>query len=208
MYDNHTSSVSDRIVSFQEPWIRPIVCGKAKSSVEFGAKFDMSIDKGICRLEKVSFDAYNESEVLVSAIRHYYDRNGCYPERILADKIYRNRKNLQYCKERGIRISGPSLGRPKKDDTRDKALEYRDNADRVEVERGFSHLNGSFGLGLLRTKRQDTTLTAIALSIILKNLSTFAAASLGIFLGIRTLIRKFGLTFSKSSPCEDLAIIQ
>lgn len=208
MYDNHTSSVPDRIVSFHQPWIRPIVSGKDKFSVEFGAKFDMSIDKGICRLEKVSFDAYNESEVLVSTIRHYYDRNGCYPERILADKIYRNRKNLQYCKERGIRISGPSLGRPKKDDTRDKALEYRDNADRVEVERGFSHLKGSFGLGLLRTKPKDTTLTAIALSIILKNLSTFAASSLGIFLEIPMLIGKLSLMFSNSSQREELAIIQ
>ena len=160
---------------------QPIARGEAKSSVEFAAKFDMSISNRICRLEKVSFDAYNESEVLLWAIRHYYNRNECYPKRILADRIYRNRKNLQYCKERGIRLAGPSLGRPKKDDTRDKALEHRDNADRVEVECGFSNLKGSFGLGLLRIKRQDTILIVIALNIILRNLSTFAAASLCIF---------------------------
>ena len=38
MYDNHTHSVSDRIISLNQPWIRPIVRGKAKASVEFGAK--------------------------------------------------------------------------------------------------------------------------------------------------------------------------
>ena len=41
-------------------------------------------------------------------------REGHYPSRILADKIYRNRENLSYCKEHGIRLSGPALGQPKK----------------------------------------------------------------------------------------------
>ncbi|MCF1684747.1 hypothetical protein LQF67_04015 [Tetragenococcus halophilus] len=110
MYDNHTHSVDDRIVSFHQPWLRPIVRGKAKASVEFGAKFDMSLEQGIARLEYTSFDAYNESDILVSAIRRYHDRHGAYPERVLADKIYRNRGNLNYCKDRGIRLSGPALG--------------------------------------------------------------------------------------------------
>ena len=36
--------------------IRPIVRGKAKSPVEFGAKYDVSVDeKGHARLEKISF---------------------------------------------------------------------------------------------------------------------------------------------------------
>lgn len=44
----------------------------------------------------------------------FQEREGHYPARILADKIYRNRDNLSYCKERGIRLSGPALGRPQK----------------------------------------------------------------------------------------------
>ena len=55
-----------------------------------------------------------------------------YPERILADKIYRNRENLAYCAERKIRLSGPALGRPKKDEIRDKKQDYIDEAKRVE----------------------------------------------------------------------------
>ena len=38
MYDNHTHSVPDRIVSVSQPFIRPIVRGKAGKPVEFGAK--------------------------------------------------------------------------------------------------------------------------------------------------------------------------
>lgn len=38
MYDNKTHSVERRIVSIAQPWLRPIVRGKAKAPVEFGAK--------------------------------------------------------------------------------------------------------------------------------------------------------------------------
>ncbi|WP_419566105.1 hypothetical protein [Ruthenibacterium lactatiformans] len=38
MYDNHTHSVEDRIVSVSQPFVRPIVRGKAGKPVEFGMK--------------------------------------------------------------------------------------------------------------------------------------------------------------------------
>ena len=69
MYDSKTHSVQDRIVSISQPYLRPIVRGKSKTPVEFGAKYDVSIDeKGHARLEKLSFDAYNESTVLIDAM--------------------------------------------------------------------------------------------------------------------------------------------
>lgn len=106
MYDNKVHSVPDRIVSISQPYIRPIVRGKAKTPTEFGVKLDLSIDdNGMARIEKQSFDAYNESDVLIGAVENYYERTGRYPKRVLADKIYRNRKNLKYCKEQGIRLS-------------------------------------------------------------------------------------------------------
>ena len=50
MYDNKTHKVKDRIVSISQPYIRPIVRGKAKAPVEFGAKLDMSIDERKIRI--------------------------------------------------------------------------------------------------------------------------------------------------------------
>ena len=178
MYRHKTHSVENRIVSFSQPWIRPIVRGKAKASVEFGAKLDLSVDQGIARLEKTSFEAYNESTVLVDAIRRYFDRHGYYPQRILVDKIYRNRENIKYCKDRGIRISGPSLGRPKKDALIDKQVAYQDNADRVEVERSFSLLKRKFSMESIRTKLPETTLSTLCISVIALNVSKFTALSL------------------------------
>ena len=171
MFDHKVHTIENRIVSISQPYIRPIVRGKSKAQVEFGAKLGLSIVDGFGRIEKISFEAYNESEVLADVVERYKQRTGHYPKRILADKIYRNRNNLAYCKERNIRLSGPALGRPRKDAVIDKKAEYRDNADRVEVERAFSLAKGSYGLGLIRTKLEAMTRGSIVLSILVMNIN-------------------------------------
>lgn len=183
MYENNIRSVPDRIVSISQPYIRPIVRGKAKAPTEFGIKLDMSIDEyGMARIEKQSFDAFNESEDLIHAIEGYSKRTGHYPSHLLADKIYRNRKNIQYCKEHGIRLSGPVLGRPKKDSGIDKKQEYTDAVDRIEVERSFSLAKRCYGLGLIRTKLDTTTRSSIVLSLIAMNVDRLMSFSLAEFL--------------------------
>lgn len=170
MYDNHTRSVSDRIVSVSQPFVRPIVRRKAGKPVEFGMKLNISVSDGWTKLEYHSFDAYNEATKLGEMIENFHRREGHYPSRVLAEKIYRNRENLTYCKERGIRLSGPALGRPKKDTVRDKAQDYRDECERVEVERRFSLGKRKCGMGLVTAKLKDTAAHVVALSILLLNL--------------------------------------
>lgn len=46
LYENHTHRVADRIVSVSQPFVRPIVRGKAGKPVEFGAKLDISVVNG------------------------------------------------------------------------------------------------------------------------------------------------------------------
>ena len=183
MYDTKKNSIPNRIVSLSQPYIRPIVRGKAKTPTEFGAKLDMSIDEnGMARLEKISFDSYNESDILIRAILRYYGRYGYYPERVLADKIYRNRRNLAFCKEHGIRLSGPALGRPKKDNDVNLKTEYKDAVDRIEVERGFSLAKRKFGLGCIVSQLDSTSRSSIALSIIAMNLHRLTAFSFSIII--------------------------
>ncbi|MBO6208697.1 MAG: IS5 family transposase [Lachnospiraceae bacterium] len=196
MFANNTHSVVNRIVSISQPYIRPIVRGKAKSPVEFGAKLDLSVDEtGMCRIEKLSFDAYNESAVLKTAIANYKERTGHYPERVLVDQIYRNRENISYCNNLGIRLSGKKLGRPKKDaDSKaEKKIAYQDNTDRIEVERKFSLAKRKFGLGLLLTKREDTTRASIVLSIIAMNIDRLAA----MLLRFIQFLLNFGLSYAR-----------
>lgn len=130
MYETGQHSVPDRIVSISQPYIRSIVRDGAKPSTEFGTRFALSIDNnGMACIEKQSFDAYNESDVLIGAIERYGQWEGHYPECVLVDKIYLNRKNLSFCKEPGIQISSSPPDRKQED---------RDAVDGIEVERRFS----------------------------------------------------------------------
>ena len=170
MYDNKVHSVPDRIVSIGQPFLRPIVRGKAGKPVEFGAKLDISVVNGWTRLEYCSFDAYNEAGNLQEIVERFYEREGHYPKRILADKIYRNRDNLAYCKQRHIRLAGPALGRPKKDVAPDMQQAHIDECERVEVERCFSLAKRKCGMGLITARLRETTAHVIAMSIVVLNL--------------------------------------
>ena len=176
MFDNKTHTVENRIVSLSQPYIRPIVRGKAKTPVEFGAKYDVSIDEnGHARLEKIDFDPYNESTIFIDAIERYRKRTGHYPKRVLVDKIYRTRDNLRFCKDHHIEISGPKLGRPAEGKPKVSKDERQDEKDRIEVERFFSLDKRRNGAGLIMTKLSDTTLNTIALTILVTNLFATSA---------------------------------
>lgn len=169
MYDSRTHSVPDRIVSLSQPWVRPIVRGKAGKLVEFGAKLDICVVDGFTRLKYLSFDAYNEAGTLRQTIEKYRKRTGHFPARVLADKFYRNRDNLNFCKEHGIRLSGPALGRPKKE-LPDLEQNYIDECERVEVERRFSLAKRKCNLGTVTAKLTDTAFHCIAMSVVILNL--------------------------------------
>jgi hypothetical protein len=182
MYANQPHSVEARIVSLSQPFLRPIVRGKAGKPVEFGAKLDISVCDGWTRLEVLSFDAYNEALNLQAMAERYHKRTGHYPSRILADKIYRNRDNLVWCRLHHIRLSGPALGRPKKDEVRDGKQDYRDECERIEVERRFSLAKRKCGLGLIMTKLEDTISHSIAMSVVVLNLRKIQRALLRVLL--------------------------
>lgn len=171
MYVNRTHRTDDRIVSISQPHVRPIVRGKANTNVEFGAKVSVSLVDGYAMLEELKWDAYNEANTLQQAVEAYYERHGCYPEAILADKIYRNRENLKYCKKHNIRLSGPKLGRPPKHEPTDqKRLIKQEAAERNAIEGKFGEGKRSYGLGLIRACLQETSESVIALQFLVMNL--------------------------------------
>ena len=170
MFDEKSHRVGDRIVSVSQPHLRPIVRGKAKAPVEFGAKYDVSIDeKGHARLERISFDAYNECTTFIDAVERYKERTGHYPRRALVDKIYRTRENRQFCNDNGIKMSGRGPGR-RKESAASKASERQEEVDRIEVERFFSREKRTCGAALIVAKLSETTLGSIALSVLVANL--------------------------------------
>ena len=198
MFETGTHSIPGRIVSLPQPWVRPIVRGKTHANTEFGAKLDISVVDGWTRLEFCSFDAYNEAGNLRAMVERFREREGYYPSRILADKIYRNRENLNYCKAHGIRLSGPALGRPKRGEIRDKAQDYRDECERVEVERRFSLAKRKCGMGLVTAKLRETAAHVIAMSVLVLNLRKIQ----------RTLLWLLTYLIAIFLPKEKWAIVQ
>ena len=137
MYEQRTHRVDDRIVSISQPQVRPIVRGKPASKTEFGAKLSVShVHNGYVLLDKLSWDAYNESGDFIGQIETYKKRFGYYPVSVHADEIYRTQANRRYCKEKGIRLSGNPLGRPRQPTAENKAA-----LDRIPIEGKFTTPN-------------------------------------------------------------------
>jgi IS5 family transposase len=100
MYKNNVHSVDDWIASISQPYIRPIVRGKAGADVEFRNKVMTSVVNGYSFIEKMSFDSFNEGVSLIDAIENYRNRFDQYPEAVPADTIIRNQENKQYLKSK------------------------------------------------------------------------------------------------------------
>ena len=183
MYDHKSRRIDDRIVSINKPHVRPIKRGKAGADTEFGAKISASVVDGFTFVDRISWNNFNESTDLIDQIEAYKNRFGFYPESVHADKIYRTRDNLRYCKKYGIRVSGPKLGRPPKQTetnkakiAADKKLARQDEIDRIAIEGKFGLGKRRYSLGRIMTKLGHSSKTAIIMSFLVMNLERWLKA--------------------------------
>ena len=170
-------------MSLSQPHIRPIYRGKAGNAVEFGAKLSASCFEGYVFLDRIDWNNFNESGDLETQVEAFKDLTGVYPESVHVDRIYRTRKNRAWCQERGIRISGPPLGRPPayiSPEKKRQALE--DERIRNSIEGKFGQGKRRFGLGRVMAKLSETSQTAIAIAFLVMNLSTCLRQVMGVFL--------------------------
>ena len=181
MYDHRERRIDDRLVSVSQPHVRPIKRGKAGAGTEFGAKISVSLVNGLSFVDRISWDAFNESQDLVDQIEAYRKRYGYYPKSVHADTIYRNRENRKYCKKHGIRLSGPPLGRPpsQPEKRREIRLQTRqDELDRIPVEGKFGQGKRRFSLARIMCKLALTSETAITVAFIVMNLEKWLQSHL------------------------------
>jgi transposase, IS5 family len=185
LYEENKTSIDNRIVSISQPHIRPIVRGKAGKKVEFGAKISASCFDGYVFLDKISWDNFNESGDFKTQVEAYKEYTGYYPKSIHVDQIYRTRQNRAWCKERGIKMSGPLLGRPPVNISKeDKLKALESEGIRNYIEGKFGQGKRRFSLNLVMTKLPHTSETAIAVSFLVINLSTYLWRLLRLFLSI------------------------
>jgi len=193
LYRNDTHSVPGKILSISQPHVRAIARGKARGNFEFGAKISAAVaPHRMIYIDRLSWEPYNECEDLVPQVEKYRQRFGYYPESVHADKIYRNRVNLQYCASHGIRLSGPKLGRPFQNTEANAAklralrnIMKRDEGIRQEVESVFGVGKRKYGLDRIMARTKATSESMIMLSVLVMNLETILRDLLFVLLGIR-----------------------
>lgn len=176
LYREDKRSIPNRIVSASQPWVRPMVRGKSAAAVEFGAKVSVSLVEGYGFVERISWEPYDEAHDLTGQIERYRERFGVYPASVHVDKIYRTRANLGYCAQRGIRLSGPRLGRPPASVLNDPherrrlaRIERQDEIERIPVEGKFGEVKRRYGLDRIFEKLVVTSETAIMLTFLAAN---------------------------------------
>ena len=142
--------VSDRIVSMDRHYVRPIVRGKETKSVEFGAKVNNIQIDGISFIEHISFKAFNEGIRLKDCIRMQQKLMNVRVRCVAADSIYANNANRKFCTKYGIATSFVRKGRAAKDEPVRKVLRSELSRERA------TRLEGSFG-----TQKQHYSLSRI-----------------------------------------------
>ena len=120
-----------------------MVRGKDKTKVEFGAKINVSEVNGFCRIDQFRWEAFNEGVFLKEQVENFKTVYGCYPKYLLGDRIYLNRGNRKFLKEKGIQITGSPLGRPPARKTQTPSERYRRKKKAAER----NHVEGKFGQG-------------------------------------------------------------
>lgn len=142
--------VSDRIVSVDRHYIRPIVRGKETKSVEFGAKVNNIQIDGISFIEHISFKAFNEGIRLKDCIRLQQKLMNVRVRCVAADSIYANNANRKFCTKYGISTSFVRKGWAAKDEALRKVLRSELSRERA------TRLEGSLG-----TQKQHYSLSRI-----------------------------------------------
>lgn len=140
MHRTKSNRVKDRIVSFDRPWVRAKVRGKAGKTVEFGSKAAMVYVDGALFLDEIRHESYSEADEIVvkKHLRAYRERFGKKPSSFTADQLYGNKKVRAIMEAEKIRPSFVKLGRKKRNSLCRWAKQKQRERNRIE---------GAFGNG-------------------------------------------------------------
>jgi hypothetical protein len=129
----------NRIVSIHKNYLRPIVRGKEKKKVEFGAKVNKLQIDGINFIQHISFDNFNEGTQLENTVFKAQGLTKTAVKVLGADAIYATNKNRNFVTKNTIQTDFKSKGKRSKDyknQKRIKAIISKERSTRLE---------GSFG---------------------------------------------------------------
>ena len=131
-----------------------------------------------------------------------YENSAAIPARCWwkKSKIYQTRSNKLFCSERGVRLSGPPLGRRKASltDAKIKRQMSKDSCERNAIEGRNGNAKRRFGLDRIFSKLDETAKTEAALILLAMNASLRLARWPAYF--FRSLLLPFQFLCSLAGP--------
>lgn len=158
--------VSNRIVSIDKHYIRPIVRGKEIKAVEFGAKVNTIQIDGISFIEHISFKAFNEGIRLQNCIHLQQQLTKVRVRALAADSIYANNANRKFCTKYHISTSFKRKGRAAKDEPLRKILRSELSRERAtRLEGSFGTQKQHYSLARIKARNRETEILWIFFGI-------------------------------------------
>ncbi len=153
MHKEKKNKIQDRIVSFEQPWVRPIIRGKEGRSVEFGAKAHISSTDGFAMIDKVEHRAFSEKLELKDSLKQHHTRFDCHPKKVLIDDAYSSHDNKALLKKCGIEHSLKFAGR--QTDKKKIYLKRKMRRERSKIEGVIGNLKKDYGMKLVTLKIKE-----------------------------------------------------
>ena len=160
--------LKDRIVSLPKPYLRPIVRGKETKRVEFGMKAHLLQVDGICLIDKLDFNAFNEGTRLkISTLKHKVFFKELH--QLGADRIYATNANRRYLTTKKTFTCFPKKG-PKTDTPSQKQLRSIIANRRATVMEGsFGTHKTSYGLDKIKAKGKEREMVWVFFGVMTAN---------------------------------------
>jgi len=153
MHKANNNSIEDRIVNFEQPWIRPIVRGKEGRSVEFGAKAHISSSDGFALIDKVEHRAFSEKLELKDSIKQHQTRFNRKPKELLIDDAYSSHDNKAFLRENNIEHSLKFTG--KQTDKKKIYHKRKMRKERSKIEGVIGNLKKDYSMKIVTLKIKE-----------------------------------------------------
>ncbi|ANQ48004.1 DDE transposase [Flammeovirga sp. MY04] len=168
MFDNKVERIDERIVSLAKPWLRPIVRGKETKKVEFGFKAHILQAGGICIIDHLAANAFNESTRLKQSFYKHQKIFGS-ATHIGADGIYATNKNRCFITSKNIITNFKKKG-PRALTKEEKAIRSIIAKERsTRMEGIFGTHKRNYGLSKIKARTQANEILWITFGILTSN---------------------------------------
>lgn len=162
-YQERTNQIKNRIVSFDQPFIRPILRGKeGNKKVEFGAKAHISSSEGYAFSNKVEHRAFSEKIELEDSLNQHQKRFNRLPNKSMLDDAYSSLANKELLKKHNIKHSLKNQGITS---LKQKQQKRKLRKERSKIEGLIGNLKKDYTLEkiVLKTKEGAQIQTSLAM---------------------------------------------